>query len=210
MFGSDTKAQAEGINRALDQQSSSFRAINDKLEQTKQLVSSGNGLITKLIDRVDWIKGLATEFKRYMHQIMAGNVAIYREVLAIRSSFTIQVNRSLCEDPFILEDAIGRKAPVHLRFITSWEAFDSVMEIRFQGKQGLSKIQKKEYILQESATKTEISRSFDFSDSFLPGQKISMALVFQEKSRPELTKSQTQCPRCQMTSDAPGDVDILW
>jgi hypothetical protein len=106
MFGSDTKAQAEGINRALDQQSSSFRTIDGKLEQAKQLVSSGNGLITKLIDRVDWFKGLATEFKRHMHQIIAGNVAIYREVLAIRSSFTIQVDRLLCEDPFILEDGV--------------------------------------------------------------------------------------------------------
>lgn len=158
MFGSDTKAQAESTNFALNQQSSSLRTINDKLEENNQLISSGNGYITKLADRIDWFKGLAIDLKRYMTQIIAGNVAIYREVLAIRSSLTVQVSRSLCEDPFILEDAIGRIAPVHLRFIPSWEAFDAVMEIRFQGKQGLSKIRKKEYVLQENATKAEIGR----------------------------------------------------
>lgn len=141
IFGSDAKAQFTNTSRALDQQSSSLRVIQERLEENKQLISKGNGLLTKFADRIDWVKGLAAEFKHYMHQIVAGNLDIYREVLAIRSSFTLQVDRPLCEDPFILEDVIGRIAPVHLRFITPWEAFDSVMEIRFQEKQGLSKDQ---------------------------------------------------------------------
>ena len=84
------------------------------------------------------------------------------------------------------------------------------MEIRFQGKQRLLKIQKKEYVLQETATKLEISRLAEFSNAFLPGQKILMALVFKEKSNSEELKSDAQCPRCQTTSTEPANVDILW
>jgi hypothetical protein len=210
IIGSDVKAQAIHTNRTLDQTSASLLEINNRLEENKQLVSSGNSLITKLAERVDWIKNLAVEIKRHMYQIIAGNLAIYREVVAIRSSFSTRVDRTLCEDPFILEDAIGRIAPVHLRFINSWQAFDAVMEIRFQGKQRLLKIQKKEYVLQETATKLEISRLAEFSNAFLPGQKILMALVFKEKSNSEELKSDAQCPRCQTTSTEPANVDILW
>jgi hypothetical protein len=65
----------------------------------------------------------------------------------------------LIEEPFILEDPIGRPAPVHLQFITSWDAFNAVLEIRFRSVQGHRKIVQKEYGLQEEVTGREINQS---------------------------------------------------
>lgn len=171
---------------------------------------SGNTVGSRILERVEWVRNLGAELKRFMSRIIAGNFAIYREIVALRSAFTTRVGHSLCEDPFILEDAIGRTAPVHLRFINSWQAFDAVMEIRFKGKQGLPKIQRKEYILEEDATGLEIDRSIDFSDCFLPGQKIVMSLVFKNESAFPGPPLVTLCPRCQAPSANPGDSNILW
>lgn len=46
------------------------------------------------------------------------------------------LERSLIQEPFILEDAIGRITPVSLQFINSWDAFQAVLEVRFRGIQG--------------------------------------------------------------------------
>lgn len=162
IFGSDAKAQFTNTSRALDWQSSSLRVIQERLEENKQLISKGNGLLTKFANRIDWVKGLAAEFKHYMHQIVAGNLAIYREVLATRSSFTLQVDRPLCEDPFILEDAIGRIAPVHLRFITSWEAFDSVMEILFKGSRACHRSRKRNTFFERWQPKWRLAEPLNF------------------------------------------------
>lgn len=56
----------------------------------------------------------------------------------------------------------------------------------------------------------EVSRAFEFSDIFLSGQKISMALVFQDRSANVEARSRTQCPHRQESSKELRDVDILW
>lgn len=159
--------------RSLNQQQTTLVEINNRLDENKQLIASGNTLGSWILERVEWVKNLGTELEQFLNRIIAGNFAIYREIVALRSAFTTRADRSLCEDPFILEDAIGRVAPVHLRFINSWQAFDTVMEIRFTGKQGLPKIQRREYILEENATGLKIDRSMDFSDCFYLDRRLS-------------------------------------
>ena len=84
------------------------------------------------------------------------------------------------------------------------------MEIRFQGKQGLRKIRKKEYALQESATGKEIDRSVEFQDTFLPGQKVTMSVIFKKDAAERSTQSSAHCPKCEAVTIKPGDADILW
>jgi hypothetical protein len=55
-----------------------------------------------------------------------------------------------------LEDAIGRIAPVHLQFVTSWDAFNAVLEIRFRDLQGFKKVKDKQYGLRNKATKRDV------------------------------------------------------
>jgi len=195
---------------ALDQHTHVLQEVRIRLDDNRQLIESGNSLVSRMMDRLEWIQKLGSELKRYMSNVIAGNVAIYREVVALRTAFSKQVDRPLLEDPFILEDAIGRVAPVHLRFINSWAAFHAVMEIRFQGKQGLRKIVKKEYVLQESATGREVDFKLDFEDAFMPGQKITMSLIFKRTSAEPSTSNSAHCPRCKAVSEQRQDADVLW
>ena len=73
-----------------------------------------------------------------MRSAMMVNFATYRAVIRLQNTLPSHLDRSLIEDPMILEDPIGRIAPVHLQFITSWDAFHSVLEIRFQNMPGYS------------------------------------------------------------------------
>jgi len=174
------------------------------------MIASDSGLTTQLMERVNWIHKLGSELKRLVRTIVASNIAIYRELVSIRSIIATQVHRPLIEEPFVLEDAIGRFAPVHLRLINSWEIFQAVMERRFEGKKGYFKIKRKEYALQILSNGREIDMSLDFEDAFLPGQTVTMSLVFEHDlvgTKPQIL---AQCPRCNKTSEAATDVDILW
>jgi hypothetical protein len=194
---------------ALDIHTQALKEVQTRLDDNKQLISAGNTLVSRVMARLEWIQNLGSELKRFMSNVIAGNIAIYREVVALRSAF-VRVDRPLLEDPFILEDAIGRVAPVHLRFINSWAAFHAVMEIRFQGKQGLRKILRKEYALQETATGRDVDMSLDFDDAFLPGQKIAMSFIFKRHFAEQSNQNLAHCPRCNTLSEQSTNSDVLW
>lgn len=134
------------------------------------------------------------------------NFAIFRAVLEIRASLPIHLERSLIQEPFLLEDAIGRIAPVHMQFITSWEAFDSVLDVRFRNIPGHTKILSKEYILQEHVTRRDISRDQPWEGAFLPGQRVDMSMLFDDTWE----DGRMSCPRCQRVYDSPSRADVQW
>ena len=140
-----------------------------------------------------------------MRKIFEMNIATYNAVVDIRGRLPGHLERGLYQEPFILEDGIGRIAPVHIQFICSWEAFDAVLELRFRNVQGYTMVQNKEYVIQESSTRREISRSFPWEASFLPGQKVVMSMVFKDDS-----VSATSCPRCHISSGEPQSSDTQW
>jgi hypothetical protein len=197
---------------SLDNQDSVLDEVRNRLEENNRLVSAGNAATRKIIDslRLEWLKQLGLEMKAFMRKIITINFATYRAVIAIQAGLPTRLERSLIQEPFILEDAIGRVAPVHLQFLDSWDAFDAVLELRFRDVHGFAKVCKKEYILQERATGREIDRSRCWKRSFLPGQRIDMSLIFKR----EVTRSQrsmaANCPKCQLTSDKPTNMDIQW
>ncbi|OCL09337.1 hypothetical protein AOQ84DRAFT_339092 [Glonium stellatum] len=195
---------------SLDLHIQALTEVRTRLDDNKQMILAGNSLGSRMMERLDWIQKLGSDLKRFLCHVISGNIAIYREVVALRSAFAKRIDRPLLEDPFILEDAIGRIAPVHLRFINSWAAFQAVMEIRFKGKQGSMKICKMEYVLQKSATGREIDRSLSFEDAFLPGQKVVMSLIFKRETTEQSTPTSAHCPRCNAVTNQPTDFDILW
>jgi len=158
--------------------------------------------------RLSWITKLGSELKNLIWKVCMGNIAIYNEVTAIRRTLSPRMSSSLDEERFILEDAIGRVCPVHLRFITSWNAFDAVLDIRFKDKVGHDKVQQREYTLQEHATCREIDRSIDWEDAFIPGQKIDMSLIFKEHSPEKASNNLSSCPRCHAVSEMPVESEV--
>jgi hypothetical protein len=184
-------------------------AINDRLDDTNRLISSGNSVTNKLADalRLDWLRQLGTELKGYMRRIIAMNVATYHAVISIQSALPGRLERGLIEEPFILEDAVGRIAPVHLQFVTSWDAFNAVLEIRFREMQGFKKVKQKQYGLQDKATKRDIEQTRPWQRAFLPGQRIEMSFLFDAQNNQGGVGDVT-CPGCQTISLNPTDTEI--
>ena len=110
--------------------------VKNKLEENNQQIRAGNANIQKLsaVLRLDWVRQLGNDLKTFMRKICVMHMATYKAILDIRGCLPSHLERSLYQEPFILEDAIGRIAPVHMQFISSWEAFDSVLELRFHSK----------------------------------------------------------------------------
>jgi hypothetical protein len=184
--------------------------VRDRLKENNSLISIGNTVTTKIADtlRLDWFRKLGSELKSLMERIFTTNVAIYKAVVALQAGLPSHLERSMIQEPFILEDAIGRMSPVHMQFISSWEAFDAVLELRFRSVQGHKKVKNKEYVIQEHVTRREIRRNQPWEVSFLPGQRVDMSLVFESQEQKEL--AQTTCPRCQTASAELQDSDIQW
>jgi len=142
-----------------------------------------------------------------MHRIITMNIATYNAVIAIQGSLSGGLERSLIQEPFILEDAVGRISPVHLQFINSWEAFDAVLDKRFQSVQGHQKIKNREYTLQEYATRREIRRTRLWEGAFLPGQRVDMSLNFNSD---EKASGGTSCPSCHRGAEKSQESEVLW
>lgn len=180
--------------------------LKDQLNENNEQIKAGNAVTLKISEtlRLNWIRQLGQDLKNFMQRVFVMNVATYNAVKEIEGRLPSQLERSMYQEPFILEDSIGRIAPVHMQFITSWEAFDSVLELRFRDIQGHRMVRNKEYVIQESATKREIDQTRPWEASFLPGQRIFMSMLFNAAT------SKSSCPRCQTSSNEPQDSDVQW
>ncbi|KAK6222550.1 vegetative cell wall protein gp1 [Colletotrichum tabaci] len=118
----------------------------------------------------------------------------------------MRLERPVSEEFFLLEDATGKVFPIHLRTITSWEAFEYIIVDRFKGRKGAHRIQRKRYSLQERATRRAVDRSVDWDSAFLPYQKVDMSLMCREAQRATPTKSSPTCPRC--FTESPGETGV--
>jgi hypothetical protein len=183
--------------------------VREKLQDNNALVSASNSISAKLNGalKFEWFHELGAELKGFMQRIITINIATYNAVIALQGSLASSLEGSLIQEPFILGDAIGRISTVHMQFITSWEAFDAVLDRRFQGVLGHTKVKNREYTLQEHATRREITRSRPWEATFLPGQRIDMSLVF---SSEEKETTGTSCPSCQTASEGSQDAKVLW
>lgn len=192
---------------SVNKQNTLLAEVNDRLKENTKLILAGIAISKKVASalRLQWFCQLGLELKDFMRRIFALNVATYQAVISIQRGLPSHLERTLIQEPFILDDAIGRIAPVHMQFITSWEAFDSVLELRFRNFPGHKKVQDKEYIFQEHATGREIDRSYAWDASFLPGQRIEMSMIF--KSTRSVVST---CPRCQLATERPQNSDIQW
>ena len=185
-------------------------SIHERLEDTNRFITSSNSVTSKIADtlRLDWLRQLGTELKGFLRRIIAMNIATYHAVISIQAALPSRLERGLIEEPFILEDAIGRIAPVHLQFVTSWDAFNAVLEIRFKDLQGFKKVKEKQYGLQDKATGRDIDHSHPWQRAFLPGQRIEMSFVFNNEDTGNGKVKNTTCPGCQTPSSSLTTSDI--
>lgn len=186
----------------------SLQILKKEIQQNSGLLSSMNGLLCQVFGSIGMLTKLMASIKSTVNQALRSSqtglnisLATYHVVSNIQESLASPLERySLIQEPFILDDALGRIAPVHLQFITSWGALDKVLQLRFKGMQGSGKVKRKEFALQERATGREISRRLPWETAFRPGQTVEMSLIFRESVKAtgmlEGRSTTNPCPSC--------------
>ncbi|KAK5128391.1 hypothetical protein LTR85_003059 [Meristemomyces frigidus] len=182
--------------------------LDTALRDQGRLISESKASI---LGGVQLLRGIGVRVKSILSRMFAVNLATYKAVLSLQGTLLARLERSLAGELFILEDAIGRTAPVSLQFINSWPALEGVLETRFRGIQGHGKIQSGEYVLRETGTGLDISRSRNWEGTFLPGQKMNMSILFQrDELVQETSPLMTTCPFCHRSSTESADAEVHW
>jgi hypothetical protein len=190
---------------AVQKQNGLLEALQSSVDRNTEVIKSHTTLI-KDVMKLDWLRNLASDLKQLARKIFFLNLATFRMMVEIRASLPSHLDRCLIQEPFLLEDAIGREAPVHLQFINSWDVFYAVLESRFRDLQGYNKIKRKEFVLQERATRRDISRAGSWEGTFLPGQRVDMSIIFTEIRQ----NVQLSCPKCRVINNNCSRQSTQW
>ena len=205
----DQQSATDGkIGNIANTQIGMLKDLRNRLDENTQLVARTKSYAERAAEalKLDWLRQLGADMKGLMQKILAMNLRIFQVMLEIRGRLPTHLERCLIHEPFMLEDAIGRIVPVYTQFISSWAAFESVLDIRFRNIPGHAKILSKEYILQEHVTGREISQVGSWEGTFLPGQRVNMSMLFVDS----LENRHMCCPRCNEKCNPPPEKDIEW
>ncbi|KAE9378376.1 hypothetical protein N431DRAFT_528643 [Stipitochalara longipes BDJ] len=178
-----------------DEQQAALHRIEQRLEANTTQTASIKSI------------ALGSELKTMMGRIMSMHTITFNTLMKIQSSLPSYLERSLDQEPWILEDAIGRISPIHFQFIETWEAFETVLEMRFHGVQGHQKVREKRYALQTRGANQDIDRSKSFKTAFVGGRRYEMSVLFDAQQASSYGSS---CTVCLTASDDSSDLEIKW
>lgn len=188
-----------GLKRVkLDQDQSSatqlalLSDVKDKLVENRQETQIAISEVRSVQTGIIYLQSLGAQVLAMVRNIWSINILTYKTILSLQSCLPTHLDRYWSQEPVTLRDALGRVTPVHLDFIETWEAFLSVLEVRFRQLPGHSKIQRREYSLETYQSNQVIDNATAFRRWFLPGQIIDMSMVFDGLS--DLVVS---CPGCE-------------
>lgn len=157
----------------------------------------------RIISKLDMVFSLGTDLQTSTRQIFTMMCAVSGDLTSIKA-VVMRLDRGISDEHFVLEDVTGRHFPIHLKTITSWEAFEYVLNDRFKGKKGAHRIRRKMYFLQERASRQDVDRSMDWESAFLPYQRVDMGLMCRE------TQVLSSCPWCHTPSSSESGVEVQW
>ncbi|KAI9713535.1 MAG: hypothetical protein M1820_000917 [Bogoriella megaspora] len=123
-------------NLMLENIQSTLRSTELKKERMSHLITSP----ATSISRPNWVEQPSQGVRLLMQGTINAKVAMCKAEVSIQDVLLRKVPNSMIEEPFLLEDAIGRVAPVPSTLVTSWPALQGVLEARFQDVQGAAKI----------------------------------------------------------------------
>lgn len=190
---------------SLDRLEARFVKTEDELRVASQSLSALTTTATNL-SNLQWLRDLGLGIKSMLQVVLTINLSTCGLVRAMQSNMPNMLERSpeLQHEPIVLEDPLGRVAPVHLDFICTWEMFDAVLELRFKDVSGFEKVKRKEYALHDRFGRRDLTRCKAFAVTFLPGQRVDMSFVFEEIVHTKTGSSviSNVCPRCQWEADA--------
>ena len=158
---------------------------------------------SSILSKLDFVSRLGIDLKNSASQIITMMFAVSGDLSFIRA-VVMRLDRGVDNgEHFVLEDATGRSFPIHMKTIISWEAFDVILNDRFKGKKGERRTRRKLYSLHESASHQQIDRSVNFTDAFVPYQKVDMSLMCKAPEAPTASNGDSgmsSCPWCKTVS----------
>lgn len=202
------KVSASSIERSLAGQDAALDTLRSEIQNNSALASSMTSMVRIMSQRVNLFTKLLVSVKSMLRRGLRLNLATHTAVLSIQESLSHSMDRALIQQPFVLEDPLGRIAPVHLQWVTSWKGFYTNLALRFEGLPGLNKIEQREFVIQERATGREISDKEPWEIAFRPGTLVLMSLVFQRDGK--TAESRSHCPYCGNISERETTDDIHW
>ena len=140
-----------------------------------------------------------------MTQILRTNIQIFQIVVGLHHIVTQIPGQVQHQQPVFLIDGLGRISPFHLDFIRSADALVAVLAINFQKVGAAAKIQEREFVIEDMATKKDIDLEADWDSCFFSGQRVEMSMVFRQEHIPNTT-----CPKCRTISNGDMDKEIEW
>lgn len=144
-----------------------------------------------------YIVKLGTDLKTLAWNIWTLNFKTYDAVVDLQSRIPKEFGPCWIQEPFILTDALGRVAPIHIELINSWDVFENVLKARFVDLPGEGKVARGEYAVHEPNMERDIERWQPFATCFPPGHRLDMMMVFKEDVG---HLSRNSCPVCSATS----------
>lgn len=189
-------------------QNAVFEDIRHGMKAANMNIEAGNSVLAKVSEalKLDWIRQLGSDLKGKIQNVMIINFAIYQAVVRLQNTLSNYVDRGMSEELVFLEDPLGRPASFSLQFITSWQAFHSVLECRFQDMPGQTKMRKRQYALQASGTERDIKLSLPWQAALRPGQQYHMSFIFNQDDASE--SSSTSCPGCHTQPKCSSNAEI--
>lgn len=159
--------------------------------------------------KIAFLTDTTLEIKNSTAQIASTVMSISRELVTFRF-LLMTMARPPMEEYFMVEDALGRVFPIHLRTITSWDAFAFVLSEKFKGGVGARRVRDKRYNLVDNGTRREIQQGKKWERAFLPHQKIVMSLLCKDTEVFADVGRLATCPRCQTQSTSDTSVQVQW
>lgn len=147
---------------------------------------------------VEMLKNLSFDQRAIFVAMMQQNKQLQQGIEDLRTILQIQAvipQQVLLQQPVVLLDPFGKTVPFHLDFIDSAECFMAVLKARFSRagvtSAGLSKLEHRDFVIQESRRKRPIDIDQNWNSVFRPGQNIDMSMIFHRFACPPST-----CPVC--------------
>ncbi|KAF4627334.1 hypothetical protein G7Y89_g10823 [Cudoniella acicularis] len=201
-FQADLVAHTESIHLLLVAiEMSRTNIIEKKNDKTKlSLASKVQQAYFKCMKKLSEIAETAsiTRQKSYIDNFKD---IIVLNIQNIITKIPAQVER---QQPVYLIDALGKFSPFHLEFIRSAEALTAVLQSNVnKAGQARKKIQKGEFVIQNSVTGRDINIFDDWQSCFYPGQRVEMSLVFQQR-----WQTGNSCPGCGYECAGSTDSDV--
>ncbi|KAG6356064.1 hypothetical protein INS49_015449 [Diaporthe citri] len=147
---------------------------NSCAEQNSQTLETHTGIM-ETISRV--VSGLVFGTQEdglllLVHKGLQWHIRIFDTVTQMQQLLCSIPPRIEREQPVLFEDAPRRLTTFHVEFINSYNAFQAVLEARFENMPGLAKVRNLEYAMQDTRFKRILDLSDPWETSFDPGESL--------------------------------------